>query len=90
MIILFTRNRVRDYRRWKAVFDANLDSAHEAGLELINLWRSVEDSNNLFFSFRVRDIDRARSFLNDPASQKAGEESGVIDGEYYFLESVQG
>jgi hypothetical protein len=84
---MLCRTLVEDYDKWKAVFDSHAAAHREAGLVLLNLWRSIEDSNNVYFLFEVSDIDRANEFLHSPASAEAGEASGVLEGEYHFLES---
>ena len=90
MVVLLCRNRVADFAKWKAVFDANTPAARAAGLDLRNLWRKLEDPNNVFFLFEVASVERARAFLNDPASAEAGRTSGVEEGEYHFLENSPG
>jgi hypothetical protein len=87
---LLCRNRVADFSRWKAMF-ASHEAAHwGAGLRLVHLWRGIEDPNNVFFLFEVADIDRAREFIGNPEAAQAGEVSGVIDGEYHFIEDAGG
>lgn len=86
MYELLCRNRVEDYERWKKVFDSHAAAHPEASLELTDLWRDVEDPNNVFFLFRVSDVDAARAFLEDPAQAEVGAAAGVIDGEYHFVE----
>lgn len=90
MVGLLCRNLVEDYPKWKSVFDSHAAAHREAGLMLLNLWRSVEDPNNVFFLFEITDIDKAKEFINDPASAEVGKASGVLKGEYYFLESCEG
>jgi len=64
-------------------------TAHRAaGLRLINLWRSVEQPDNVFFMFEVASLDKARQFIGNPEAAKAGEAAGVIDGEYFFVEDA--
>jgi hypothetical protein len=52
------------------------------------MWRCVEDPNNVFFLIEIASIEKATEFINSPESAKAGEESGVIDGEVHFIEDV--
>lgn len=87
MVYMLCRNRVKDFKKWKAVFDSHLSAHGDAGIRLTNLWRSIEEPNNVFFMFEVSDIDRARAFINDPSAAEAGEISGVLDGEIHFVES---
>ena len=90
MIFLLCRNRVEDSGKWKNVFDSHSQAHRDSGLNLIGMWRSVEEPNNFFFMFGVADMEKAKSFLQDPASAMAGKEAGVVDGEYYFIENSTG
>ena len=88
MIVMLCRNRVRDFDEWKEVFDSHLEAQGDAGLRLIDMWRDVEDPNNVFFTFEVLDIGRARAFVSAPEAADAGESSGVLDGEIHFAERI--
>ena len=90
MINMLCRNRVADFSRWKAVFAFHEAGHLNAGLRLVCLWRKVDDPNNVFFMFEVASIDKAREFISSPEAAKAGEASGVIDGEYHFVEDAGG
>lgn len=88
MTYMLCRNRVKDLSRWRAVF-ASHEGAHlNAGLRLV--WLGVEEGNNVFFLFEVAGMDKARKFIGDPDAGKAAEASGVIDGEYHFVEDAGG
>lgn len=50
----------------------------------------VDEPNNVFFLFEVASMDKAREFISNPEAAKAGETSGVLDGEYHFVEEVGG
>jgi len=87
---MLCRNRVGDFERWRTVF-ASHEAAHRAaGLRLISLGRDVEDTNNVFFAFEVESIEKARRFIGDPEASRAAQLSGVIDGEYHFVEDAGG
>lgn len=88
MTFMWVRNRVRDYATWKRVFDEQADTARDAGLRLLNLWRAADDPNDVFFVFEVQDVDTAEAYVRSPASQRVGERAGVIDGEIRYLESA--
>ena len=88
MIVLLSRNRVKDFYRWKEIFDAQEEAGRAVGLLLKEMWTETQDKNNVFFTFEVQDIEKARAFLNDPKSAEIGEEAGVIDGEYHFLNEL--
>lgn len=52
---LLVRNKVADYGRWRRLFDEQGEAARAAGLSLRQLWRSVDDPNDVFFLFEVED-----------------------------------
>jgi len=87
MIVMLCRNRVVNFPAWKAVFDSHASEHGIAGLQLRELWRDLNDPNEVFFVFEVLDVERARAFIRDPLAAAAGKASGVLDGEYRFLES---
>jgi len=90
MTVMLCRNRVADFAKWKAVFASHAQAHRESGLRLMNLWRGLEDANNVFFLFEVTDMAKARAFIGNPAAAQAAKTSGVLDGEYHFLESSAG
>jgi len=90
MTYMLCRNRVADFSRWKAVFSSHAEAHRNAGLQLVHLWRSVAEPNNVFFTFEVASIDKAQEFISNSEAAKAGESSGVLDGEYHFVEETRG
>ncbi|HUG78086.1 MAG TPA: hypothetical protein VML57_11425 [Burkholderiales bacterium] len=86
MTHLLCRSKVIDFAAWKAKFEAHAAVQREAGLRLERLWRSVEDPNEVFFLFEVRDIARALGYIDAPESEQAERASGVIEGEAHFIE----
>lgn len=83
---MIVRNRVKDFATWKSVFDENLGAARKAGLALENLWRAIDDPNDVFFIFTVDDLAAAKAFLSAPAAAESGKRSGVIDGDCWIVE----
>jgi len=90
MTYMLCRNRVTDFARWRAVFASHEAAHRDAGLRLVTLWRGVEEPNHVFFLFEVANVDKAMKFISDPEAAKAAQASGVIDGEYHFLEDSGG
>jgi len=83
---MLCRNRVKDFKKWKDIFDSQLESQEANGLILKDLWTELDNANNVFFIFEVTNLQKAKDFINDPESAKVGEMSGVIDGECHFIE----
>ena len=59
-MVLLVRNKVKDYDRWRRVFDTQAEAARAAGLNLIQLWRSVAESNELFFCLKLSIVAERR------------------------------
>ena len=90
MTYLLCRNRVADFSQWKAVFTSHAQAHQHAGLRLMHLWRGVQEPNNVFFLFEVASVEKAQEFISNPEAAKAGEASGVLEGEYHFVEDAGG
>ena len=85
---LLVRNKVADFAIWREYLEADRLSAAEYGLQLVSLWQSMNDPNDVVFLFDVEDVDRANAFMARPESQEIGEKSGVIDGEFHYIKPV--
>ncbi len=90
MTYLLCRNRVADFARWKSVFASHQAAHLKAGLRLTHLWRAAGEPNNIFFLFEAQSAPEAQAFIGDPGAARAAEASGVIDGEYHFIEEAEG
>lgn len=88
MIVMLCRNKVADFQKWKTVLDTHSQAHRAAGLRLRDLWRDLKDPRDVWFVFEVGNVDKARAFISDPAEVAAGKSSGVLEGEYHFLESA--
>ena len=87
---MLCRNKVSDFSKWKRVFDSHASAHREVGLLLLHVWRTLEEPDNVFFLFEVKDIYKARAFISTSDAVEAGKISGVLDGEYHFVECTKG
>ena len=87
MLHLLCRNRVKDYACWRASFDRHAEAQRAAGFTLLNVWRALEDANNVFFLFEVASVEQANAFMATPEAAAEGERSGVLEGDYHYLVS---
>ena len=90
MTHLLCRNRVADFANWKTIFASHAAAHRNAGLELVRLWRQMGQPNSVFFLFEVTNLEKAREFISNPAAAEAAKTSGVLEGDYYFLEDAGG
>ncbi len=89
MIYMLCRNKVADFEKWNRGFASHAEAHRAAALKLIHLWRSLDDPGNVFFVFEVGSIEKARAFIDAPEAAEAGNEFGVLEGEYHFVESSE-
>ncbi len=88
MIRMLCRNKVADFRRWKAIFDSHQRAHQQAGLILESLWRGLEDASNIFFVFAVEDLNRAKAHISAPDAAQAGKDAGVLEADYWFVGEI--
>jgi hypothetical protein len=86
---LLVRNRVKDFSIWIEYFLEDSAVAGQYGVVLASLWQADGDPNNVFFLLDVEDMDRANAFMVRPESEEMGVRSGVIDGEFHYLNPVE-
>jgi len=70
MQYMLVRNTVRDFDTWKVGFGADL--ARDAGLGVVRVRRSLDDPGQVHCLLSITDMDKAKDFVNDPASAAAG------------------
>ncbi len=85
---MLCRNRVSEFSRWKAVFASHAPAHCDAGLRLSHVWRDLSDPNNVFFLFEVESMEKAQAFISNPEAAAAARASGVLDGEYHFIQDA--
>jgi hypothetical protein len=90
MDYMLCRNRVRNFARWKRVFDSHAEAHRAAGLKLVHLWQCADTPSQVFFLFEVTDLARARAFVKANDASEAGREAGLIEGEIHFFRGSQG
>jgi hypothetical protein len=85
---MLIRHKVRDFKSWKAGYDAHLPKRVEAGLTEKYLLRSADDPNEVVALFEAPDLSRAKAFAASAELREKMQEVGVIDKpDVYFLNS---
>jgi quinol monooxygenase YgiN len=71
------KHPVEDFEKWKAGFDAFHDTRKSGGEKSYQIFRTIDDPNNVVALFEWDDIDNARAFLNSSELKDAMEQAGV-------------
>jgi hypothetical protein len=80
------RHKVRDFKSWKAGYDAHQPKRVEAGLTEKYLLRSSDDPNEVVALFEAQDLNRAKEFAASAELREKMQEVGVVDKpDVYFL-----
>ena len=86
MAFILIRHKVRDFKTWKAGYDAHQPKRIEAGLTEKYLLRGADDANEVVVLFEAQDLNRAKEFVASADLREKMQEVGVIDKpDIYFL-----
>jgi len=89
MALLFIRHKVKDYTKWKPLFDEHGAKRKEAGSKGGRLFRSEKDPNEVMILFEWEDLGKAHKFTESEDLRQTMERAGVVGKpELYFLEEI--
>lgn len=78
MVTVIIQNEVKDFAEWKKVFDAdNLDRTKE-GVNLIALYTSINNPNDVTMIFEATSAEVYEKIMSDPGRQDILKKAGVI------------
>ena len=79
MRYLLLRHQVKDYDRWRPMYDAHALARDAAGLEEMHVFRDAGDPNIVTILFQASDIEMARQFAESPELLEIMKQAGVMD-----------
>ncbi len=71
-------NAVKDYTKWRSMFDTDSTARKANGMELIVVGRGIEKNDDLVVVLKVSDVQKAKAFFADPRLKPLMEKAGVI------------
>jgi heme-degrading monooxygenase HmoA len=90
MPYLLERHKVRDYDRWRGVFDADSAGRAAAGCRGARIFRNAEDPEEVVVLFEWDSLESAGRRIESATLSRKFEEAGVNGGigqtEFYLLE----
>ena len=94
MPYLLERHKVRDYDRWREVFDADAGGREAAGCRGARIFRDADHPQEVVVLFEWDDLQSARARIESATLSQKFEEAGVIGGtgrtEFHLLEEEAG
>ena len=87
MINVSIRHTIADYAKWRVGFDAHEATRRAAGATgVYQVYRDVENSNQITAMLEWDNAENARKFASDPALKEVMQAAGVTSApEVYFL-----
>ena len=77
MDYVLIRHKVKDFKKWKAAYDAHGAAREGAGLEERCLLRNTKGRNDVFILFQASDLTRAKAFCASADLRAAMKKAGV-------------
>jgi hypothetical protein len=78
MATVILSHRVKDYAKWRPVFDADNGRREIAGMRNVRVYRAQDDPNNIYIQADVDDPSILSKMLDDPELRQKMEEGGVV------------
>ncbi len=89
MVYLLVRNKVKDFDRWKSVFEAHGESRRQNGSKGGYFFRNTSDPNETIFLLEWDSLENARGFANSEGARATLAQAGLLDKpDVYFLDLV--
>ncbi len=82
---LLVRHKVSDFSKWKSAYDAHSPARREAGLKEEHLLRNMDNPNEVFLLFEVKDVEKAKEFGASANLREAMQDAGVVDKPDLYL-----
>jgi quinol monooxygenase YgiN len=78
MAYILVKQKVKDYTKWKTVFDENRSNRKQGGSEGGWVFQSSNDPNEIVVLLKWDNPENAKRFLESNELKKAMEQAGVV------------
>jgi len=83
---LIVQHRVKDFNKWKEVFDGHIGSRERMGVVDLFVSHPVGDSTDVHIMFGISDVDKSMDYMTSDALKIAMRLSGVVgEPRAYFV-----
>lgn len=90
MTSVLVRHKVKDYEKWKIVFDEHSNFRKENGSKGGHLFRNANDPNETVIIFEWDNLENAKKFVQSENLKEAMKKAGVTGKPtIYFLEEIE-
>ncbi len=78
MTVALMTHTVKDYAKWRPIFDGDSNNRKAGGLETIVVGREIDNPNNIMMAFTVSDLQKVKDFSNNPDLKEKMQKAGVV------------
>ncbi len=90
MAHMLVHHKVRDFGKWKPVFEGHLSTRKTGGSKSGAVFQNIEDPTDVFVLFEWDSAENARKFSMSEDLKKTMEKAGVVGVPHiHFLKEVQ-
>lgn len=92
MVYLMFRGKVKDYEKWKPVFDGLAPIRKEYGAKEGHLYHIADNPNEVVVLSEWESVEKARKYFQSEHIKKAFEKGGVIgkpESSFLVLEEIE-
>jgi len=87
--VVVVTHTVKDYAKWRSVFDSNSATRKAAGMQDLAVGRDVDSANRIIVAFKLSDVAKAKSMIAGPKLKETMSKAGVISkpnfGYYHII-----
>jgi quinol monooxygenase YgiN len=77
MVTVFLTHEVKDFTKWKELFDLGEDLRSQAGVKTTGVFTSVDNPNQVTVTTEFPSAEAVEGFLNHPQLKETMEKAGV-------------
>ncbi len=90
MPYMLVRHKVKDYAKWKPIYDGHAATRKASGSKGAHLFRNSDNLNEMIILFEWDDLGNARKFAQSEDLIKTMQKAGVSDKpDIYFLDEIE-
>jgi len=78
MITVIMQHQVKDFSKWKVIFDADEPNRSKVSVKQLGVYTSVKNPNDVTMIFEAPSEEVFHTFTSDPRLQQEMENAGVI------------
>jgi hypothetical protein len=75
--VVIVTHDVKDYGKWRPIFDADSANRKAAGMENIAVNHGIDNPNHIMIALKVSDTAKAKAFAADPKLKETMDKGGV-------------